>query len=110
VSVLTTRQYRDATTYPTETGHSYVFISASIAAVLMLAAVALIAANIAGRYLFFHPLASAQEIMLFLLVGTVFSRPQGPAAAHGRRHPGPGAWTAPRLARPKPASPRSPSA
>ena len=36
----------------------------------MLAAVALIAANIAGRYLFFHPLASAQEIMLFPLVGT----------------------------------------
>jgi hypothetical protein len=90
VSVLTTLQYRDATTYPTETGHTYLVISASIAAVLMLAAVGFNAANIAGRYLFCHPHASAQEIMLFLLVGTVFSRqcrcrPQGPPAAHGRR-------------------------
>jgi TRAP-type C4-dicarboxylate transport system permease small subunit len=41
-------------------------------AVLMLAAVALNAANIAGRYVFFRPIASAEEIMLFLLVGTVF--------------------------------------
>ena len=41
-------------------------------AVLMLAAVALNAANIAGRYVFFHPIAEAEEIMLFLLVGTVF--------------------------------------
>jgi len=43
-----------------------------LTAVLMLVAVALNAANIAGRYLFFHPIASAEEIMLFLLVGTVF--------------------------------------
>jgi TRAP-type C4-dicarboxylate transport system permease small subunit len=41
-------------------------------AVLMLTAVALNAANIAGRYVFFRPIASAEEIMLFLLVGTVF--------------------------------------
>jgi C4-dicarboxylate transporter, DctQ subunit len=41
-------------------------------AVLMLAAVALNAANIAGRYVLFHPIAEAEEIMLFLLVGTVF--------------------------------------
>jgi TRAP-type C4-dicarboxylate transport system permease small subunit len=41
-------------------------------AVLMLAAVAINAANIAGRYVFLHPIASAEEIMLFLLVGTVF--------------------------------------
>jgi TRAP-type C4-dicarboxylate transport system permease small subunit len=41
-------------------------------AVLMLIAVVLNAANIAGRYVFFHPIASAEEIMLFLLVGTVF--------------------------------------
>jgi TRAP-type C4-dicarboxylate transport system permease small subunit len=43
-----------------------------LTAVLMLAAVALNAANIAGRYVFFHPIAEAEEIMLFLLVGTVF--------------------------------------
>jgi TRAP-type C4-dicarboxylate transport system permease small subunit len=41
-------------------------------AVLMLVAVALNAANIVGRYVFFRPIASAEEIMLFLLVGTVF--------------------------------------
>jgi TRAP-type C4-dicarboxylate transport system permease small subunit len=41
-------------------------------AVLMLIAVALNAANIVGRYVFFRPIASAEEIMLFLLVGTVF--------------------------------------
>src|SRR5260370_22850549 len=38
----------------------------------MLIAVALNAANIVGRYVFFRPIASAEEIMLFLLVGTVF--------------------------------------
>ena len=43
-----------------------------LTAVLMLVAVALNAANIAGRYVFFHPIAEAEEIMLFLLVGTVF--------------------------------------
>jgi TRAP-type C4-dicarboxylate transport system permease small subunit len=43
-----------------------------LTAVLMLVAVALNAANIVGRYVFFHPIASAEEIMLFLLVGTVF--------------------------------------
>jgi C4-dicarboxylate transporter, DctQ subunit len=43
-----------------------------VTAVLMLVAVAFNAANIAGRYLFFHPIASAEEIMLFLLVGMVF--------------------------------------
>jgi TRAP-type C4-dicarboxylate transport system permease small subunit len=41
-------------------------------AVLMLIAVALNGANIVGRYVFFRPIASAEEIMLFLLVGTVF--------------------------------------
>jgi TRAP-type C4-dicarboxylate transport system permease small subunit len=41
-------------------------------AVLMLIAVALNFANIIGRYVFFRPIASAEEIMLFLLVGTVF--------------------------------------
>src|SRR5262252_10160420 len=44
----------------------------SLTAVLMLIAVALNAANIVGRYVFFRPIASAEEIMLFLLVGTVF--------------------------------------
>jgi TRAP-type C4-dicarboxylate transport system permease small subunit len=41
-------------------------------AVLMLIAVALNFANIIGRYVFFRPIASAEEIMLFLTVGTVF--------------------------------------
>jgi TRAP-type C4-dicarboxylate transport system permease small subunit len=43
-----------------------------LTAVLMLIAVALNAANIVGRYVFFSPISSAEEIMLFLLVGTVF--------------------------------------
>jgi len=43
-----------------------------LTAVLMLIAVALNTANIVGRYVFFRPIASAEEIMLFLLVGTVF--------------------------------------
>jgi TRAP-type C4-dicarboxylate transport system permease small subunit len=43
-----------------------------LTAVLMLIAVALNAANIVGRYVFFRPIASAEEIMLFLMVGTVF--------------------------------------
>jgi TRAP-type C4-dicarboxylate transport system permease small subunit len=43
-----------------------------LTAVLMLVAVALNAANITGRYVFFHPIAEAEEVMLFLLVGTVF--------------------------------------
>jgi TRAP-type C4-dicarboxylate transport system permease small subunit len=43
-----------------------------LTAVLMLIAVALNAANVVGRYVFLRPIASAEEIMLFLLVGTVF--------------------------------------
>jgi TRAP-type C4-dicarboxylate transport system permease small subunit len=43
-----------------------------LTAVLMLIALALNTANIVGRYVFFRPIASAEEIMLFLLVGTVF--------------------------------------
>ena len=43
-----------------------------LTAVLMLVAVALNFANIVGRYVLFRPIASAEEIMLFLLVGTVF--------------------------------------
>jgi TRAP-type C4-dicarboxylate transport system permease small subunit len=43
-----------------------------LTAVLMLVAVALNAANIVGRYVFFSPIASAEEIMLFLMVGMVF--------------------------------------
>src|SRR6266478_7748981 len=43
-----------------------------LTAVLMLIAVALNAANIVGRYVFAAPISSAEEIMLFLLVGTVF--------------------------------------
>ncbi|MGP0094121.1 MAG: TRAP transporter small permease [Xanthobacteraceae bacterium] len=44
----------------------------ALTAVLMLVAVALNFANIIGRYVFFAPIASAEEIMLFLLVATVF--------------------------------------
>jgi TRAP-type C4-dicarboxylate transport system permease small subunit len=43
-----------------------------LTAVMMLVAVGLNFANIIGRYVLFRPIASAEEIMLFLLVGTVF--------------------------------------
>src|SRR5258708_1840545 len=43
-----------------------------ISAASMLLAVALNFANIIGRYVFFSPIASAEEVMLFLFVGTVF--------------------------------------
>jgi TRAP-type C4-dicarboxylate transport system permease small subunit len=44
----------------------------ALAAISLLVAVALNFANIIGRYVFFSPIASAEEIMLFLSVGTVF--------------------------------------
>ena len=44
----------------------------ALAAISLLAAVALNLANIVGRYVLFSPIASAEEIMLFLFVGTVF--------------------------------------
>lgn len=44
----------------------------ALTAVLMLIAVGINFANIIGRYVFFRPIASAKEIMLFLMVGTVF--------------------------------------
>jgi hypothetical protein len=43
-----------------------------LSAISLLIAVALNLANIVGRYVFFSPIASAEEIMLFLSVGTVF--------------------------------------
>src|SRR3981189_3566297 len=43
-----------------------------LSAICLLVAVALNFANIIGRYVFFSPIASAEEIMLFLFVGTVF--------------------------------------
>jgi TRAP-type C4-dicarboxylate transport system permease small subunit len=43
-----------------------------LTAVLLLVAVALNFANIVGRYVFSAPIASAEEVMLFLLVGIVF--------------------------------------
>ena len=49
-----------------------VLVIQGLTAVMMLIAVAFNAANIVGRYVFFRPIASAEEIMLFLLVGTVF--------------------------------------
>ena len=44
----------------------------ALAAISLLAAVALNLANIVGRYVLFSPIASAEEVMLFLFVGTVF--------------------------------------
>src|SRR5262249_36055639 len=44
----------------------------AFSAISLLVAVALNLANIVGRYVFFAPIASAEEIMLFLFVGTVF--------------------------------------
>jgi C4-dicarboxylate transporter, DctQ subunit len=44
----------------------------AFSAISLLVAVALNLANIVGRYAFFSPIASAEEIMLFLFVGTVF--------------------------------------
>src|SRR5262249_4184454 len=52
--------------------HRLVALIQGLTAVLMLVAVVLNAANIIGRYVFFSPIGSAEEIMLFLLVGTVF--------------------------------------
>ncbi len=43
-----------------------------LAAISLLIAVALNFANIVGRYVFFSPIAAAEEVMLFLLVATVF--------------------------------------
>jgi TRAP-type C4-dicarboxylate transport system permease small subunit len=43
-----------------------------LSAISLLVAVALNFANIIGRYVFFAPIASAEEIMLFLFVATVF--------------------------------------
>ena len=43
-----------------------------LSAISLLIAVALNIANIVGRYVFLSPIASAEEIMLFLFVGTVF--------------------------------------
>jgi TRAP-type C4-dicarboxylate transport system permease small subunit len=47
------------------------FIQALTAALLLIA-VAINFANIVGRYAFLSPIASAEEVMLFLLVGIVF--------------------------------------
>jgi TRAP-type C4-dicarboxylate transport system permease small subunit len=43
-----------------------------LSAICLLVAVALNFANIVGRYVFLSPIASAEEVMLFLSVGTVF--------------------------------------
>ena len=43
-----------------------------LSAISLLIAVALNLANIVGRYVFLSPIASAEEVMLFLSVGTVF--------------------------------------
>jgi len=47
-------------------------VAFALAAICLLVAVALNLTNIVGRYVFFSPIASAEEIMLFLFVGTVF--------------------------------------
>jgi TRAP-type C4-dicarboxylate transport system permease small subunit len=43
-----------------------------LSAISLLIAVVLNCANIVGRYVFLAPIASAEEVMLFLFVGTVF--------------------------------------
>ncbi len=43
-----------------------------LSAISLLIAVALNFANIIGRYVFFSPIAAAEEVMLFFLVATVF--------------------------------------
>ncbi len=43
-----------------------------LAATALLMAIVLNFANIVGRYVFFAPIASAEELMLFLFVATVF--------------------------------------
>ncbi len=43
-----------------------------LSAISLLVAVALNFANIVGRYVFFAPIAAAEEVMLFFLVATVF--------------------------------------
>jgi TRAP-type C4-dicarboxylate transport system permease small subunit len=48
------------------------YVILAFSAISLLVAVALNLANIVGRYVFFSPIASAEEIMLFLFVGTVF--------------------------------------
>jgi TRAP-type C4-dicarboxylate transport system permease small subunit len=64
--------------HPGNTDSSMIFVRGlavgiqGLTAVLMLIAVALNFANVVGRYVLFRPIASAEEIMLFLLVGTVF--------------------------------------
>jgi TRAP-type C4-dicarboxylate transport system permease small subunit len=50
----------------------FVALIQALTAVLLLVAVALNFANIVGRYVFSAPIASAEEVMLFLLVGIVF--------------------------------------
>ena len=52
--------------------HRLVALIQAITAVLMLIPVAVNFANIIGRYVFFAPIASAEEVMLFLMVGMVF--------------------------------------
>jgi len=47
-------------------------VALALAAISLIVAVALNLANIVGRYVFFSPIASAEEVMLFLFVGTVF--------------------------------------
>jgi TRAP-type C4-dicarboxylate transport system permease small subunit len=44
----------------------------AIAAALLVAIVAIDAANVAGRYLLSAPISWAEEIMLFLMIGAVF--------------------------------------
>lgn len=44
----------------------------ALTAILLLIAIALNFANIIGRYIFNAPIASAEEVMLFLLVAVVF--------------------------------------
>ena len=51
---------------------TFVALIQALTAVLLLVSVPLNFANIVGRYVFSAPIASAEEVMLFLLVGIVF--------------------------------------
>ena len=63
---------RRATAAPRALVGALVAFIQALTAVLLLVAVAINFANIVGRYAFMRPIASAEEVMLFLLVGIVF--------------------------------------
>lgn len=61
-----------ATTRPRALVETLAAFIQALSAALLLVAVAINFANIIGRYVFMSPIGSAEEVMLFLLVGIVF--------------------------------------